>query len=410
LKSKHKIKILRNCDFLRGMEDSILAALANESQVHDFEQEASVLTKGDHGSTMYFIASGTVRVHDGDVVLTYLEDGEVFGEMSVLDSDVRSASVTCETTAKLVSLGRDELWHVITQNPEALKIIMASILQRERNIVRDVTTRTAQLQAYERELEIGRRIQADFLPEYVPEIENWEVASYFEAAREVAGDFYDVFELKPTNQIALVIGDVCDKGVGAALFMTLFRSLIRASCQQGALNSAVNSDNQSTQHVREILQTSIDITNRYIATTHSKSSMFASVFFGVLNPDSGEMVYINAGHESPVIFKHGGGEEILECTGGVVGLFPFAKFEIATIKLERGDLFFSYTDGINEAKNIHGDQFSDQRILDAGKSASFDAAGLLEHMMEQIRSFRGEALQSDDITMLAIRNLELTVM
>ena len=122
------------------------------------------------------------------------------------------------------------------------------------------------------------------------------------------------------------------------------------------------------------------------------------------------MVYINAGHESPVIFKHGGGAEILECTGGVVGLFPFAKFEIATIKLERGDLFFSYTDGINEAKNIHGDQFSDQRILNAGKSASFDAAGLLEHMMEQIRSFRGEALQSDDITMLAIRNLELAVM
>jgi sigma-B regulation protein RsbU (phosphoserine phosphatase) len=405
LKSRQKIEILRNCDFLHGMEDSILAALAEKTQAHDIEPESSILTKGEHGSTMFFIVSGRVRVHDGDTVLTYLEEGEVFGEMAVLDSDVRSASVTAETDAKLACLERDDLWQVITQNPEALKIVMASVLQRERNIVRDVTTRTTQLQAYERELEIGRRIQADFLPEYVPEIEGWELASYFEAAREVAGDFYDIFELKPTRHVALVIGDVCDKGVGAALFMTLFRSLIRASCQHSAINLAAKSDDQSGQHVREILQTSVDITNRYIATTHSKSSMFASVFFGVLNPDNGEMLYINGGHESPVIFRPGGGYEVLECTGGVLGLFPFAQFGIKTTQLSRGDLFFSYTDGVNEAKNVDGEQFSDQRILDAGISAHFDAAGLVQHMINQIENFRGEAMQSDDITMLAVRNL-----
>jgi sigma-B regulation protein RsbU (phosphoserine phosphatase) len=406
LKSEHKIGILRNCTFLSGVEDSILIALADESEVRELEEGTSIMTKGEHGSSMFFIESGKVRVHDGDVVLTHLEGGEVFGEMAVLDSDVRSASVTSETKTRLISLERDNLWKVISQSPEALKTIIASVLQRERNIVRDITSRTTQLQAYEKELEIGRRIQADFLPEFVPDIENWEIASYFEAAREVAGDFYDVFQLKPSGHIALVIGDVCDKGVGAALFMTLFRSLIRASCQHSAINRKAEGDDAAPEHTREILQTSMDITNRYIATTHSKSSMFATVFFGMLDPVSGEMFYINGGHESPVIFKPDGSHEILECTGGVLGLFPFAQFSIAKTQLNHGDLFFSYSDGVNEAKNEDGDQFSDRRIIDASAIEWQDTAGFLENIINQVRAFRGEAAQSDDITMLAIRNLE----
>ena len=403
MKLEEKTEILKKCHFLAGVKEEILCALADESDIQEISGGDCVVTKGEPGSTMYFIASGKVRVHDGEVVLTYLNEGEMFGEMAVLDSDVRSASVSTETNATLLSLERDSLWRTVSQSPEALKSIISSVLQRGRNIVHDVTTRTEQLLAYEKELEIGRRIQADFLPEYVPEIENWEIAAHFEAAREVAGDFYDVFQLKPSNYLAIVIGDVCDKGVGAALFMTLFRSLIRASCQYGVLSQEVDLDDVSPEHMKEILRKSIDITNRYIATTHSKSSMFASVFFGVVDTDSGELFYINGGHESPVIFRRGGEYDVLEVTGGVLGLFPWANFSIASARMNPGDLFFSYTDGVNEAKNENGEQFTEERIFEMKKNTRTDGGEFLQEILQRIHKFRGDAAQSDDITMLALR-------
>jgi sigma-B regulation protein RsbU (phosphoserine phosphatase) len=290
------------------------------------------------------------------------------------------------------------------------------VLQRERGIVRDVTSRTLQVQAFEKEMEIGRRIQADFLPEHLPQAAGWEIAAQFEAARVVAGDFYDVFELKPSRHLAIVIGDVCDKGVGAALFMTLFRSLIRATSLSGFLRREAGlakvdatggdaSGADATEEVRKVLLESVATTNRYIATTHSRSSMFASVFFGVLDPRSGDLLYVNGGHESPMIFGAGGRHEVLEVTGGVLGLFPFARFGVAAARLLPGDLLFSYTDGVNEAKNETGDQFAEQRILDAAASGWTDAAGFTQQMLQRIREFRGQAAQSDDITMLAVRRI-----
>lgn len=403
--AEKRVAILRSCSFLSGIEESTLAELARHSVTREFQEDTAVVTKGEHGSTMFFIVEGSVRVHDGDVVLARLGSGEVFGEMAVLDADVRSASVSTESPTRLICLEREDLWRVIAQDTEALKTIIASVLQRERSIVQDVSQRTAQVQAFEKELEIGRRIQADFLPETIPEVDGWEIASHFEAAREVAGDFFDVFELEPDGHVALVIGDVCDKGVGAALFMTLFRSLIRASSQHGLLVGSDEPGQDSGERIRQVLQKSIDVTNRYVATTHSKSSMFASVFFGMLDPRSGDLEYVNAGHESPILFRPGEAPEILECTGGVLGLFPFARFTTARTRLQPGDLMFCYTDGVNEAKNAAGEQFSDARILSAGASVSDDAARLLEEMIAQIQQFRGSAAQSDDITMLAVRRL-----
>jgi sigma-B regulation protein RsbU (phosphoserine phosphatase) len=406
LNPDNTISILRNCGFLQGAGDDILSALGDVCATLAAERGATIVTKGEPGSTMYFIASGSVRVHDADTVLARLGAGEVFGEMAVLDADVRSASVTADEETTLLSLERDDLWRVISASPEALKTIIAAVLQRERGIVQDITDRTRQVLAFEKELEIGRRIQADFLPERLPQAEGWEIATTFEAAREVAGDFYDVFELKPVKRLAIVIGDVCDKGVGAALFMTLFRSLIRATCQYGNLGVPADSgDGAASFTARDLLQHSVDLTNRYIATTHSRSSMFASVFFGVLDPASGEMLYVNGGHEAPMIFRADGTVDVLEVTGGVLGLFPFARFGIESARLMPGDLMLAYTDGVNEARNETGDQFTEERILKAAEEEWADARGALQCVLDAVRAFRGDAPQSDDITMLAVRGL-----
>jgi len=146
-------------------------------------------------------------------------------------------------------------------------------------------------------------------------------------------------------------------------------------------------------------------TNRYIATTHAGSSMFALVFFGLLDTQTGELSYVNAGHEAPIIFRNNGTTEIPANTRGVVGLFPAANFEVLTATLNKGDLIFTYSDGVNEAKNAEGHQFGEERILTATTPKGDGVESFLCDMLNAIRQFRGEADQSDDITMLALKYL-----
>nr|AFI78695.1 stage II sporulation E family protein [uncultured bacterium ws085G8] len=354
---------------------------------------------------MYFIISGGARVHHGEVVLAILGTGEVFGEMAVLDSEKRSASITTESDTLLLSIEGDVFYECLSTDPNAFKAVIHGILQRGRETIREVKTRSTKLMAYEKEMEIGRRIQAGFLPGSIPDMENWEVASSFVAAREVAGDFYDVFKLSNPPLLAIVIGDVCDKGVGAALFMTLFRSLIRASSLYGNMCSGLVDAESGSASITagDVLQNSLLITNRYIATTHSGSSMFASVFFGLLDTESGELHYINAGHEAPIIFRQNGETTGLDITGGVIGLFPAAQFAVKTVTLNQGDLIFAYTDGVNEAKNLQGEQFGESRIMEITDPQDNSPDSFLSIILNAVTEFRGTAEQSDDITMLALK-------
>ena len=205
--------------------------------------------------------------------------------------------------------------------------------------------------------------------------------------------------------MGLVIGDVCDKGVGAALYMSLFRSLIRATAIYGCFDLPGGQDDETGAgcEIGNTLKNTIETTNRYIAITHPRSSMFASVFFGLLDPATGELKYINAGHEAPVIFRADGSQDILEVNGGVLGLFAAAAFSVSQVQLMPGDLVFAYSDGVNEAKNPEGAQFGDERIQALSAPWSSTSASFLEEIYRQIRAFRGSAPPSDDITMLAVK-------
>ena len=163
-----------------------------------------------------------------------------------------------------------------------------------------------------------------------------------------------------------------------------------------------DSDNDSA-HASQVLENSVMTTNRYIATTHRKSSMFASVFFGLFDPHNGKLIYINAGHEAPIIFRQDGSHELLDITGGVLGLFPGANFNVATAQLNEGDLLFTYTDGVNEAKNEKGEQFTERRILEYAAPEGNSPEKFLGLMLDHVKEFRGTAAQSDDITMLALK-------
>jgi len=403
--TENRIETLRKCVFLQGLGEKVLRELAAKAEMLRVAAGKTIVTRGEIGSKMYFIISGQTRVHHDEVTLANIGPGDVFGEMAVLDSEKRSASVTTQSDSLLLSIEREVFYEALSTDPAAFKAVIHAVLQREREIIQEVKTRSTKLMAYEKEMEIGRRIQADFLPKSVPKLDNLELAFTFEAAREVAGDFYDVFKLNSLPHLAIVIGDVCDKGVGAALFMTLFRSLIRASSLYGNMGSALldTGSQRETISASELLLNSMLTTNRYIATTHAGSSMFASVFFGLLDPESGELLYVNAGHESPIIFRQNGETELLDITGGVIGLFPVAGYAVEKVTLKEGDLLFTYTDGVNEARNVEGELFSEQRILEVAAPRGNSAETFLRIMLDAIHSFRGAAAQSDDITMLALK-------
>lgn len=257
--------------------------------------------------------------------------------------------------------------------------------------------------ALERELEIGREIQTGFLPETLPHVEGWEIAASLMSAREVAGDFYDAFEL-PDGTIGLVIADVCDKGVGAALFMTLFRSLIRATAN---LDHFDHSEGLNTLHSpSERLQRAMFLTNNYIAETHGDSGMFATLFFGILDPRSGKLTYINGGHEPPLIVRSGVVRATLYKTGPAVGVVMDCHFDLLETQLDASDIFFAFTDGVPDCSNPGGDFFGRERLLDILLKSSESAQDLVHILELELRQFIGGANQFDDITLLAMRRLE----
>jgi len=279
-----------------------------------------------------------------------------------------------------------------------------------------------QVEAYSKvlndELEKGRQIQINFLPNQLLQLPGWETAAYFKPARQVAGDFYDIFQL-PDGPVGFVVADVCDKGVGAALFMALFRSLIRIFSGQTTLNGLPltcsdtvvpgaehNNEDRALDPVHIKALQAVQLTNKYIALNHGELAMFATLFFGILDPNSGRLSYINGGHEPLYILNPDGGVKAqLTVTGPSVGVEAQLNFDLQQTHMEKGDILLGYTDGVIEASAPDGSFFSAGRLGSILDNPYPSASDLLDRIAESLQQHIGEADQFDDITLLAIRRL-----
>jgi sigma-B regulation protein RsbU (phosphoserine phosphatase) len=268
-------------------------------------------------------------------------------------------------------------------------------------------------QALDQELEKCRQIQKDFLPAQLPQLDNWSMEEFFFPASRVSGDFYDAFVL-PGGYAGLVIGDVCDKGVGSALFMALFRSLIRIFAGQAQLSrSLIDTKSQTVggtlddTSVRKYNQVdairAVALTNDYIAQEHSEMCMFATLFFGVLNPKNGRLFYVSGGHEPVFILDQNGIRERLLSTGPAVGLHPQAQFKYKQIQFKPGDILFSYTDGVIDARSPDEERFTRKRLSALLSQPVSSAFELMERIGTNLFSHIGTAPQEDDITMLTLQ-------
>jgi serine phosphatase RsbU (regulator of sigma subunit) len=296
-----------------------------------------------------------------------------------------SALDDTDSIIKGIELGADD-YLPKPFNPHILRARVGASLARKR--LRDREQLYAR--SLEREMDIAREIQAGFLPEELPAAAGWDLAAWFQPARRVGGDFYDAFPLHDGRRIGLVVADVCDKGVGAALFMALFRSLVRALAER-----MLTADGDSAAEAQQLISS----VNDYIARTHSRANMFATLFFAILDPATGTLVYVNGGHEAPAVSGHDGVRTRLAPTGPAVGMLPGMAFAAASETIAAGETLVVFTDGVTDAIDADGARYTEQRLLDQLARPAGAAGDTLRRIQAEVQAHAGHATPFDDITL-----------
>ena len=260
-------------------------------------------------------------------------------------------------------------WEVLTRNL-SWRSRVAEAQERER---------------IEQELHVARQIQQALLPEATPQLDGWELSTYYEPAREVGGDFYDFLELED-GRLGLVVGDATGKGMPAALVMATTRGMLRAVVQ------SVESPGEVLARVNEALVAEIP------------QNMFVTCLYAILDPKSGSLRYANAGHDPPYLRHHGGGDaEELRARGLPLGLMPNMPYEEKEAVLGVGDNALFYSDGLVEAHNPPREMFGFARLR-ALVAEHAEEGSLVDFLMEELYSFVGEGWeQEDDITLLTVK-------
>ncbi|MDZ7364122.1 MAG: SpoIIE family protein phosphatase [candidate division KSB1 bacterium] len=248
-----------------------------------------------------------------------------------------------------------------------------------------------QLLSIQQELEVARKIQQSIVPRKFPAFpgrKEFDLYAEMIPAKDVGGDFYDFF-LIDDDRLGFVIGDVSGKGVPAALFMAVSKTLLKATALKGL------PPDECLQQINRVLH------------LESVSAMFVTIFYGILNTRTGEVDYCNGGHNPPYILRAGGGVEMVASTGGLVlGAMRNTAYHAKKMTLQSGDGIFLYTDGVTEAMNRDNEQFTEERLeekLKAGRDTTLP--NIVGHVIEAVKAFSNGAPQADDITILALRYL-----
>lgn len=345
----------------------------------------AALAKLDAGTFDLVLLDIMMPGMDGYQVLEHLKADEALRHLPVI---LISALDDADSVVKGLALGADD-YLPKPFNPHILRARVNASLARKR--LRDCEQLYAR--SLEREMDIARDIQAGFLPDRLPVVAGWDLAAYFQPARRVGGDFYDAFALHAGQRIGVVVADVCDKGVGAALFMALVRSLVRAFAERMDFLGA-----DAAGQAREL----VTHVNSYIVRTHGRTSMFATLFFAILDPADGALIYVNGGHEAPVISGKSGVRARLVPTGPAVGMLPDMVFHAARQTIEPGDTLLVYTDGITDARDAEAVSFSEERLLALLASSADVATTTVARVQAAVVAHAGAADQFDDMTMLAV--------
>src|SRR5687767_13050601 len=351
-------------------------------------------------------AAPELDIAPNDPILAYLASVSGVVEVEKLDLDSPALKEMKEAGVKLVVplVSQGELIGLLNLGP---RLSQQEYSADDRKLLSDLATQTApavrvaqlvrqqQQEAQERErieqeLRVARLIQQTLLPKTLPELPGYDVAAYYQPAREVGGDFYDFLELED-GRLGLVVGDVTDKGVPAAIVMATTRTMLRAAAQR------LFSPGEVLQRVNDVLVQDIP------------PNMFVTCLYAILDQESGRLVYANAGHDLPYRRRAGRSEsaEELRATGMPLGLMPGMGYEEKEIVLEKGESVLFYSDGLVEAHDPHREMFGFPRLQDLVGTHRSGGSALISFLLSELTRFTGEDwVQEDDITLVTLERLE----
>jgi serine phosphatase RsbU (regulator of sigma subunit) len=393
------------------MDEESLLTLRNAAQEQSFEAGDIILRQGEVGDAFFVITSGRASVSqlldDGqELLLGILQPGQYVGELSLLDQAPRMA--TCRALTPLMALQFNQeifsqmmetspavasslLLHVLGNMRRQDQLIIEELSQKNDELARaylDLQTAQEELVEKERlehEMELGAAAQRSLLPGVLPYIPPYHFAAYQRPARQVGGDFYDVIPLED-DHVGLLLADVADKGLHAALIMavsrTLFRTEARRSLSPAEVATAVHEGLLDLDRTQET---------------------FLTAFYGVLHQPSGRMTYIRAAHEKPLIFRPG--ESIITLEGGdrFLGMLPGIKLGEHETTLRLGDRLLLFSDGVPDATNRLNQAYGYERLLNTcAQNLELTAEALVDTLVEDINKWIGNADQFDDVTLLAV--------
>lgn len=245
-------------------------------------------------------------------------------------------------------------------------------------------------QRMQQELQLAALVQASMMRRSLPKIDNWQLAVNLTPAKLICGDFFDAFRL-PDGKIAILIADVVDKGVGAALYMSMSCAMLRTYVMEFPANP---------EQVFKV------VNDRILEDTTTEQ--FVSVFLGILDPERGELVYCNGGHNPPIWLRAGADKEFvyLERTGTVLGILEDQVWTQKRVHFCAGDVLVLYTDGVTDAENESQEFFGLLRLVECIQSNwQSPAEGIQDALVDAIHRFSGQAEQFDDIAMMVLKRM-----
>jgi serine phosphatase RsbU (regulator of sigma subunit) len=343
-----------------------------------------IIQEGLVGDEMYVLLEGELDVTVQGRQIDRLSPGMILGEMALVDDRPRSATATARTDVCVVPINRERFLAILRDSPQFAVSIMNTMSVRTRRLMEEEVRR----QRMEEELAVGRRIQLSLLPTSCPVIPGYELAAGYRAAHQVGGDLYD-FISPPVSpdHVHIVVADVTGKGVPAALYMAVSRTLFHTHGLENPTPSRA-----------------LDRVNQFIRQDRT-TPLFLSAFYAVLEKHNGCLTFANAGHNPPLWIHAATGQiSELEARGIVLGAFDSYIPEERMVILEPGDAVVFFTDGITEARNQAGDFLDEEGLLAILHSQKWEhAEDLLDAIITSVDTFSTGAPQMDDFTVVVLR-------
>lgn len=428
------VDLLKRHDIFASMEDVHLRKIAGACPVDRVAGDTVLFRQGESGSFAYLLISGELSVDvetdHGQVTVAVLKAPDMVGEISVFARKPRNATVSALSEATLLRLERDIIREILAEHTDAVMTVIgalggrlqglnstiATLIQAAEalvtndfrpamletlktksghfrqfahvfdNMAHEITEKSAQRE----EMRMAAKIQGAFLPsglEPGPAAGMFDIFASMTPAKEIGGDFYDYF-MVGERELGFAIGDVCGKGMPAAMFMSVSRMILKTLAREGLSPGAV-----------------LTRLNAVLADDNPEC-MFVTLFYGCLDLDTGELAYSSAGHEDVYHVPSDAPCRRIESLGPIAGVFEGTEFPSRSLTLEAGDSFVLVTDGITEALDIAGNLFGARRLeqhLDTARPAS--AADQVDALTGAVADYAQGAAQSDDITCVAVRYL-----